>query len=486
MSLRGRLIVTLVVLAGGGLLVLGAVTYWALHSYEVDRIDQQATAAIGQAQGEFARAGIDDSTARFPIAGREHDEPRRGGPPGGIGFAPAGTFAQLRDATGTPVGSRVLALPAGESEPAAPKLPKDLSVGERLTVEAVGSSDLRYRVYAARSPGDPTHMTVVAVPFTEIDATLNRLLVIEAFVIAAVLLALAAAAWWLVRLGLRPLDRIGATAGAIAAGDLSHRVERAEPRTEVGRLGLSLNAMLGRLEEAFTERRASEERLRRFLADASHELRTPLASIRGYAELFRIGAARDGPDVEKAMSRIEDESARMGVLVEDLLALARLDEIRDAHREPVDLTDLASDAVDDARAVAPDREIELRGGANGDAVVDGDPDQLRQVLANLVRNALVHTPAGTPIEVSIATAGREATLVVRDHGPGLPTDDPSALFDRFWRADPGRGRGRAGAGLGLAIVAGIVHAHGGRAEAADAEGGGARFTVVLPLLADGD
>jgi two-component system OmpR family sensor kinase len=352
-------------------------------------------------------------------------------------------------------------------------------------VRSAGSSELRYRLYASATPGDPSHMTVVAVPFTEIDATLNHLLLIEALVIAAVLIALAAAAWWLVRLGLRPLDRIGATAGAIAAGDLSHRVERAEPRTEVGRLGLALNAMLARLEQAFAERRASEERLRRFLADASHELRTPLSSIRGYAELFRIGAAREGPDVEKAMSRIEDESARMGVLVEDLLALARLDEVRDAHREPVDLAGLARDAVHDAQAVAPDREIELRDAGDGAAVVDGDPDQLRQVLANLMRNALVHTPAGTPIEVALRTAGDDATLEVRDHGPGLPTKDPSELFDRFWRADPGRGRGRAGAGLGLAIVAGIVHAHGGRAEAADAEGGGARFTVVLPLRSAG-
>ena len=343
-------------------------------------------------------------------------------------------------------------------------------------------------MYASASPGDPTHMTVVAVPFTDIEATLHRLLIVEGLVIAGVLLALAAAGSVLVRLGLRPLDRISATAGAIAAGDLSHRVERAEPRTEVGRLGLSLNAMLARLEQAFAERRASEERLRRFLADASHELRTPLASIRGYAELFRIGAARDGADVEKAMSRIEDESARMGVLVEDLLALARLDEVRDAHREPVDLTDLASDAVHDARAVAPERDIQLRGDGdgNGDVVVDGDPDQLRQVLANLVRNALVHTPRGTPIEVGVSAAGHEATLTVRDHGPGLPTQDPDELFDRFWRADPARGRGRAGAGLGLAIVAAIVPAHGGRAQAADAEGGGAQFTVVLPLLGDDD
>jgi two-component system OmpR family sensor kinase len=483
-SLRARLILTLVVLAGVGLLVLGAATYAAQSAFEVNRIDQQASGAVGQAEREFERSGADDGTAARPPLGR-HDDHGPGGPPGGIGLAPAGTYAQQRDATGAPVGSPiVLALPPGETRPAPPRLPAKLSFGEHKTVRSSGSSELRYRVYASRTPGDPTHMTVVAVPFTEIDATLNHLLVIEGFVISGVLAALAAAAWWLVRLGLRPLDRIAATAGAIAAGDLSHRVERAEPRTEVGRLGLALNAMLARLEEAFAERRASEERLRRFLADASHELRTPLASIRGYAELFRIGAARDAPDVAKAMSRIEDESARMGVLVEDLLALARLDEIRDAHREPVDLTALAGDAVNDARAVAPDREIELRGAGNGDVVVDGDPDQLRQVLANLVRNALVHTPAGTPIEVALSAGRKEATLEVRDHGPGLPTKDPSELFDRFWRGDgPARPRSRrgAGAGLGLAIVAGIVHAHGGRAEAADAEGGGARFTVVLPL-----
>jgi len=486
MSLRGRLIVTLVVLAGAGLLVLGAVTYAALRSFEVDRIDQQATSAIDQADGQLHREDVGSTLGRRPFGDADDRGRRSGGPPDGIDIAPAGTYAEQRDSSGTVMAHTVLGLPAGDTAPAAPQLPASLDAGDRATVGAVGASELRYRVYVATTPGFPNRLTVVAVPFTEIDATLNHLLVIEGFVIGGVLIALAAAAWWLVRLGLRPLDRIGATAGAIAAGDLSHRVERAEPRTEVGRLGLALNAMLGRLEEAFAERRASEERLRRFLADASHELRTPLASIRGYAELFRIGAAREGPDVEKAMSRIEDESARMGVLVEDLLALARLDEVRDAHREPVDLTSLAEDAVNDAQAVAPDREITLRGEGEGEVVVDGDPDQLRQVLANLVRNALVHTPAGTPIEVTVAARGADATLEVRDHGPGLPTDNPGELFDRFWRADPGRGRGRAGAGLGLAIVAGIVHAHGGRAQAANAEGGGARFTVVLALLPAGD
>ncbi len=299
--------------------------------------------------------------------------------------------------------------------------------------------------------------------------------------IAGVLAALGIGAWFLVRLGLRPLDRIGETAGAIAAGDLGRRVSPADQRTEVGRLGLALNAMLGRLEQAFAERQASEQRLRQFLSDASHELRTPLASIRGYAELFRIGAARKPADTERAMSRIEKEAARMGVLVDDLLTLARLDELRDAVRRDIDLALVAADAVDVARATDPDRAIALD--ATGPAAVVGDPHQLRQVLANLMRNALVHTPPGTPIEVSVLPDGGDMRLDVRDHGPGLPAGDAAALFDRFWRAEAGRERGKGGAGLGLAIVAGIVAAHGGRVEAANASGGGARFTVWLPAQA---
>src|SRR2546423_3446163 len=240
--------------------------------------------------------------------------------------------------------------------------------------------------------------------------------------------------------------------------------------------------MLGQIEKAFAERQASEKRLRQFLADASHELRTPLASIRGYAELFRIGAARKPADTEKAMGRIEDESARMGALVETLLTLARLDQLPEVARNPVDLTQLARDTADDARAVAPDRDVNLE--VDDSVTVLGDQSQLRQVLGNLVRNALTHTPAGTPIEISVRRGGaRDAVLVVRDHGRGLPTDDTDALFERFWRADPGRGRGRAGAGLGLSIVAAIVEAHGGNVKAANAEGGGAVFTIILPSSA---
>jgi two-component system OmpR family sensor kinase len=281
-----------------------------------------------------------------------------------------------------------------------------------------------------------------------------------------------------VRVGLLPLDRMGHVAGAIAGGDLSHRVRPTDPRTEVGRLGIALNGMLDRLERAFAEREASQNRLRRFIADASHELRTPLASIRGYAELFRMGAARDPDEVEKAMRRIEEEAARMGVLVEDLLTLARLDQVPDVPHTELDVAPLARDAVDDARAMAPDRRIELRGDAA--ARVVGDAHQLRQVLGNLLRNALVHTPAGTPVEVTVEEGGGEVRIEVRDHGPGLPTEDTEALFERFWRAEGGRERGRGGAGLGLAIVAGIVDAHGGRVHADNAAGGGASFVVELP------
>ena len=326
---------------------------------------------------------------------------------------------------------------------------------------------------------DPRGVTVVAAPMTDIDEALQRLLLLEALVIVIVLLALAAVAWAVVRVGLLPLDRMGHTAGAIAGGDLSRRVESTDPRTEVGRLGIALNAMLDRLERAFAERQASEDRLRRFLADASHELRTPLASIRGYAELYRMGAARETEDVERSMRRVEDEAARMGVLVEDLLTLARLDEIAEAPHAEVGLSALAGDAVEDARATAPDREIALARRRRR-AIVLGDAHQLRQVLANLLRNALVHTPSGTPIEVLVSADGSAVRVQVRDHGPGLPNDDPAALFERFWRAEGGRERGKAGAGLGLAIVAAIVDAHGGSVDAANADGDGAVFSVVLP------
>jgi two-component system, OmpR family, sensor kinase len=294
-------------------------------------------------------------------------------------------------------------------------------------------------------------------------------------VIAGVLALLGVFAWLVVRVGLLPLDRMGHTAAAIAGGDLSHRVRTTDPRGRAARHRAQPHARPARA--GVRRPRGLAGAPAPFIADASHELRTPLASIRGYAELFRMGAARSPGDVEKAMRRIEDEAARMGVLVEDLLTLARLDEVREAEHVEVDLAALARDAADDARAMAPDREISLHADP---ATVSGDPHQLRQVLANLLRNALVHTPAGTPVELQVAREAGEVALRVRDHGPGLPGDDPDALFERFWRAEGGRERGKGGAGLGLAIVAGIVDAHGGRVSAGNAPDGGAVFTVRLP------
>jgi two-component system, OmpR family, sensor kinase len=480
-SLRTRLIAGLLVVAAVGLVLLGAITYAEQRSFLIDRVDQQARSASPAVSRALDDQGVanpgsrehkPDGDERPPPRGGGQGDGDRGGPAANL---PPGTYGQRRDASGKVLGHVVLSY--GEAAPAAPDLPARLPLDKVITVHAKGSSDLRYRVVATSDPFS-SNTTVVAIPLHEVDQTLSRLALVEALVIGAILLAMALVAFFVVRLGLRPLDRMGRTAGAIAAGDLSRRVEPATPKTEVGRLGMALNSMLERLEEAFAERQASEDRLRRFLADASHELRTPLVSIRGYAELYRIGAVSDPAEAERAMRRIEDEAARMGMLVEDLLTLARLDEVRDPVRQVVDVAQIARDAVDDARTGAPRREIDLD--TDGPTAVVGDPHQLRQVLANLIRNSLVHTPPRTAIEVSVGRAGEDVRLEVRDHGPGLPAADMDALFDRFWRAEGGRQRGRAGAGLGLSIVAAIVDAHGGSVVAANATGGGARFTVRLP------
>jgi two-component system, OmpR family, sensor kinase len=503
-SLRARLLVGLVALVTAGLVTVGAVTYAEQRSFLLQRVDQEVTAATGRVARDlsgvdgpgpppaFAGAGGNYSTGMIPAG-------TGGGPPGGPGGSggsggsgdsdgalggpptlPTSTYSVQRNAAGkagTPETFDGPTLPA-------PKLPAKIPLStpghtHPVTVGSVGNSGLSYRVFAVALPGGQG-TTVIAVPLRDIDQTLHSLLEVEGLVGGGVLLALALLALFVIRVGLRPLERMGRTADSIAAGDLSRRVEPASARTEVGRLGLALNGMLQQIERAFTEREASAERLRRFLADASHELRTPLASIRGYAELFRIGAASTPADIRKAMTRIEGEAARMGVLVDDLLTLARLDELPEVSHARVDMAELARDAVEDARAIAADREIQLR--AAGPAPVLGDPHHLRQVLGNLMRNAIVHTPAGTPIELTVSAGDPDVTIEVRDHGPGLPEDATDAIFERFWRADPGRGRGKAGAGLGLAIVASVVEAHGGKATAKNAPGGGASFVVRLPAL----
>ena len=316
----------------------------------------------------------------------------------------------------------------GQPKPELPaKIPVSSSPGSPavFTVPGTGPSDFRAAAY---SPGPGAGTVVAAVSLQDVNQTLSHLRLIGGIVTAAVLAALAALAWWVIRIGLRPLERMQETANAIAGGDMSARVETTDERTEVGRLGASLNSMLGQIERAFAEREASEERLRRFLADASHELRTPLTSIRGYAEAFRLGPARDPDELEKAMSRIEDEAARMGVLVDELLTLARLDEVRQRARRPVDLATVAAEACADARAANPGRIIELAAGSR--AEVTGDQGQLHQVVANLLRNAVQHTPGGSPIDVSVSAGGETSrsrfATTARACRPARPSTPSSA------------------------------------------------------------
>jgi len=321
----------------------------------------------------------------------------------------------------------------------------------------------------------------VATPIVGLDETLRRLVAVDIAVTAAILVALGLLGYAVVRVGMRPLVEIEATAGAIAAGDLRRRVAREDDRTEIGRLGTSLNAMLATIEQAFADQRASEDRLRQFLADASHELRTPVTSIRGYAELFRRGAAERPEDLATAMRRIEDESIRMAGLVDDLLLLARLDQGRPLEREPVDVAIVAADVVADAEALAPEREIHLE--VEGPLVVLGDEGRLHQVVANLVTNARRYTPERSPITVRASTRANRVVLEVVDQGGGIDPEHLPHLFERFYRADRSRARGSGGSGLGLAIVASIVEAHGGTVRVASEVGVGSTFTVELPLAA---
>jgi two-component system OmpR family sensor kinase len=328
---------------------------------------------------------------------------------------------------------------------------------------------------------------IMAVSLDGQAAVLTRLAATDLVVSVVVLVTLGSIGYLLVRASLRPLHQVETVAAAIADGRLSQRVPERDPRTEVGRLGRSFNAMLVRIEGAFRDReaseaqaRASEQRMRRFIADASHELRTPLTSIRGFAELYRQGAAVDVTDVSRFMRRIESESSRMGLLVDNLLLLTRLDQRQPLRDRPVDLTVLAAEAVKNARAVAPDRPIELR--TAGPSVVAGDEPHLRQVVDNLVANALTHTPPGTRVTVTVAPAVSPATVLleVADAGPGMTAEHAERVFERFYRADAARARQTGGTGLGLAVVAGIVAAHDGTVEVRTAPGAGTAFRVRLP------
>jgi signal transduction histidine kinase len=484
--LQVKLIVATLALVTVALALIGVASVAALDGYLVGRLDNQLEQVARSAAGkppELAGPG-----------------PRRG--------PPSPFLVQYRNADGSLGPEDKNLLEEGQQPPQMPDDPAwfEAHTREVTTVPATGG-DGRWRVAVQPRRDGSGGSVVVAASLDAIDATTRQLRLIDLVVSAVVLLAVAVLGAAIVRASLRPLVDIEQTARAIAAGDLTRRVPDRDPRTEVGRLGRALNTMLAQIESAFGARAASEasarrseeaarhseDRMRRFVADASHELRTPLTTIRGFAELYRQGAARDPAELDRLMRRIEDQAARMGLLVEDLLLLARLDQQRPLDRDPVDLLALAAEAVNDAHAVAPDRRIELvLGTGDGDVgtalVVLGDDQRLRQVLANLVNNALTHTPAGSPVEVRVGTApldGRPGAAVeVVDHGPGLTPEQPERVFERFFRGDPARSSAAGGTGLGLSIVAALVAVHGGTVQVDSVPGRGARFRVVLPLAPD--
>jgi two-component system OmpR family sensor kinase len=451
LSLRTRLLVGVIALAAVGLVAADVATYSELRSFLVSRADTTLQ--------------------------EEHQAFEGGG-----GRPPTGVYSEVRAPNGSTVlgdGLRVT-LFQGQSTPPIPQLPQTIHVPaqpnegpDRASYFTVGSRDSgeQYRVRAAVEPELNGAMLITADPLHDVTSTLHRLFLVEVLVTLAVLAALAGLGLWIVRLGLRPLREIEVTAAAITAGDLTRRVEYADPQTEVGRVGSALNTMLDHIE-------ASDRRLRRFIADASHELRTPLAAVRAYAELFDRGAAARPADLERSMSGITRESQRMSLLVDDLLLLARLDEGRPLEQKPVDLAAVVSEAVDAARVVEPERPIEL---AVEPATVTGDEPRLHQVLDNLLANARTHTPPGTPVSVELRQVDGRAELSVADHGPGLTEEQAARVFERFYRTDTSRARASGGAGLGLSIVAAVAEAHGGTTEARPTPGGGATFVIALPL-----
>lgn len=342
-----------------------------------------------------------------------------------------------------------------------------------LTVDALEGGP-SYRVLL-RQIGDV--VSVTAVPIDSVTSTISRLIWVEVLGSLAILVAIALVGWWMVHLGIRPLKKMTETATVIAHGDLGVRVPEQAAGTEAGDLAVALNQMLARIEGALDERAESEQRLRRFVSDASHELRTPVSAIRGYAELFRIGALDDPDQLADAMRRTEQEAMRMGRLINDMLVLARLDEQRPLVRRPVDLAAVARDVAADAHAADPTRTITVD--APDEATLIGDEDRLRQVVANVVGNALVHT--ASTVELAVTVNPDEIEVRVTDHGDGMSPEVAARVTERFFRADPSRSRHSGGSGLGLAIVDSAVSAHGGSVEIDSTPGKGTTVHLRFPI-----
>ncbi len=497
--LRVKLIAALLTLLIAALAAVSVAGIFEFHGYLIAKTDRELISQFETANAGFAPHAFPAQQATVFTNGQIVQA-----------FVPLGVHLQARQ---------------GAPADWLPKIPSssawlDANANRLVTVPAL-TGDSAWRVltapveYQSPIPGVGVRGTlVVGQNLGDINQTIGRLVSIDLIVGVIVVIVLAIVGVAVVRTSLRPLSEIEKTAGEIAAGDLSRRVPDRDPGTEVGSLGQSLNAMLAHIEAAFRAKadseaaaRLSEGRMRQFAADASHELRTPLTTIKGYAEYYRQrgGAPANGSgeltreDLDRIMHRVEEEATRMGVLVEDLLLLARIDQQRPLERHPVDMLALAADAVQDARVIAPDRDVRLAVGRDTAFLVIGDEVRLRQVVVNLMNNALSYTPAGTPIEVNVgsgfldpappdpaghgvpAPPGQAVILEVTDHGPGMTGDQAERVFERFYRADQARTRATGGTGLGLAIVSALVSAHGGSVSVNTAPGRGAAFRIVLPL-----
>jgi two-component system, OmpR family, sensor kinase len=451
MTLRTRLGV-----AGGivlaVLVAVGVLLPRTVRASQVDEVDRQLRAASPIAMGL--------------VSGLRPGPPRSDD--GGPAESPLSDLYVARIDPDHPDDRQVSAQPSATSG-REPDLPAVSTAPTEPDVQTVGSIDGSGSWRAMLLPLRDGSQALVAVPLDRVDATAQRTTVAILVAAVAVLVAMAAAGWWLLRLGLRPIAEVTQVADAIAGGDRSRRVRGGAPGTEAHHLARAFNVMLD-------EQAATEAKLRQFVADASHELRTPVAAIGGFADLWRQGAV-DADQLDDVMRRIGQESARMRGLVEDLLLLARLDQGRALALEPVDLAALAADAVLDATATHPSRQVSLH--APEPVIVQGDEARLRQVLANLISNALAHTDAPANVDVRAERRGDAAMLAVGDDGPGMTPEAAARAFDRFWRADPARARAGTGSGLGLAIVRSIVTAHDGEVRLDTASGAGTTVRVVL-------
>jgi len=478
-SLRSRISLGVVALAALGFLASGLVAQSALKGYLTTQVDHELEAITGGTLPRIVRAGIAHEAFESRHDDHREDSPASNAPDSPLQRIPTTTSLTLLDSAGQIVGGLGGDLnKASISDYVQGLLPAEVaSHGDKpFTIEANGAD---FRAVARTLPGNAGTL-VAAQSLEELENTVNRLGYLFFFISLILLILMAIAARTVVKVGLRPLDDAETTAEEIAAGNLSARMPEADSGTEVGRLVTTLNTMLARIEEAFAVRTESENKLRRFVADASHELRTPITAIRGFSELHRQGAVTGEAETKQLIARIEGESKRMGSLVEDLLLLARLDQAREMDSKPVDIVKVVADAVASAQVSGPEHPITLIT-PNAELFMLGDEVRIHQVIANLLANARAHTPDGTPIAVMITSDESEVSISVADKGPGLSETDQQHIFERFYRADGSRTRtGDDGSGLGLSIVDAVMRAHGGKVSVDSELGNGSKFTLTFP------